>query len=1116
MNRVPMHRSTVSLPGARSSTAHRALRGTRALAAYCAVLISPVAATKICAQTESGARSALSEPSLSPDGQEIAFVAGGDIWTVPATGGIARLLITHPATESRPLWSPDGKQLAFVSTRTGGGDIYVFDLTSGRLTRKTFSDGREQLDAWSRDGAWLYFSSSSGDISGMNDEWRVPTKGGQPAPVAADRYASEFWGAPSPDGKTLAITARGTVSGQWWRHGHSHLDESELWLVRGIDGITPAYERLGDAGNGKDAWPLWSPDGRTVYYMSDRSGEENLWARTIGGEARQLTRFSNGRVLWPQIANNGAAIVFERDFGIWRYDVAKGNAAEVAITLRGAVSDVNSERQTLTQGFASLAIAPDSRKAAFIARGDLFVAGTREGGEATRITSSVAVEADPTWLPDGRRLVYASSRGKTWHIFVQDAATRVERALTTGANRNYGPRVSPDGRWVAYQRDGSEIRVVGVDGLNDRKLADADVGEPPFANAGVITWSPDSRYVAYSARGTDGFGNVWVVTLDGAPARQVTFGADANVGGVQWSPDGAYLLYRSAMRTEIPRILRVDLVPRTPRFREDQFRELFGPTPRDSTPATRPATPTTNAPTTAAPVTDTARSTGVRAGTRKPVVIVFEGIRQRASVLPTQGLEVGGFVISPDGRTLAFTATAGGQTQIYTWPLDELVRDQQLRALTTTPAPKASVQWSADSRDLWYLEAGRISALTVESRALRTVATSAEVDVSFEGEKRAVFEQAWSYLAHNFFDATMHGADWNAVASRVGPYVEGSRNPDDLRRVLSLMIGELNASHLGISGPSMGGTLTPVGRLGLRFDRAVLESSGGYRVSEVIALGPAAIAGVRVGERIAAVDGVALNAGVTLDSLMQNRIGRRVALTVASATTGAPATTREVVLQPIPLSQEKDLLYRQWVEERRAYVAKISGGRLGYVHMFDMGQPSLDQLYLDLDAENQGREGVVVDVRNNNGGFVNPYAIDVLARRSYLLFTPRGSTVSPARASLGQRTLERPTVLVTNQHTLSDGEDFTEGYRSLGLGKVVGEPTAGWIIFTSNVGLLDGASTLRIPGTRVTDAKGKDMELHPRAVDVTVVRPVGESYSGVDSQLDAAVKLLLTSLPRKN
>jgi C-terminal processing protease CtpA/Prc len=240
--------------------------------------------------------------------------------------------------------------------------------------------------------------------------------------------------------------------------------------------------------------------------------------------------------------------------------------------------------------------------------------------------------------------------------------------------------------------------------------------------------------------------------------------------------------------------------------------------------------------------------------------------------------------------------------------------------------------------------------------------------------------------------------------------------------------------------------------------------------------------------------------------LLNYKIGRRVVVTVAASANGADK--RETAVRPVNLATEKGLRYRKWVEDRRAYVARVSNGRLGYVHMFDMSSASLAQFYLDLDAENHVREGVVIDIRNNNGGFVNVYAIDVLARRSYLSMTPRGFVTAPARTYLGQRSLELPTVLVTNQHSLSDAEDFTEGYRTLGLGKVVGEPTAGWIIYTWNVPLIDG-TVFRIPRVRVTGSDGKVMELNPRPVDVPVKRPVGESYSGRDSQLDAAVRVLL-------
>ena len=223
-----------------------------------------------------------------------------------------------------------------------------------------------------------------------------------------------------------------------------------------------------------------------------------------------------------------------------------------------------------------------------------------------------------------------------------------------------------------------------------------------------------------------------------------------------------------------------------------------------------------------------------------------------------------------------------------------------------------------------------------------------------------------------------------------------------------------------------------------------------------------------------------------------------------------------VAVRPVNLTTERGLRYRDWVEGRRAYVEKVSNGRLGYVHMQDMSAGALQQLYVDLDTQNRGHQGVVIDIRNNNGGFVNPYAIDVFARRGYLQFTPRDFGTAPGRTVVGQRALERPTALVTNMHSLSDAEDFTEGYRALRLGPVIGEPTAGWIIFTSDVGLLDGSSSVRMPFERITDESGKDMEMHPRPVDVLVKRPVGESYTGRDSQLDAAVAALLERVGGKS
>ena len=222
-----------------------------------------------------------SEPTLSPDRGEIAFVSGGDIWTAPAGGGEARLLVSHQATEFRPVYSPDGRRLAFTSNRTGNGDVYVLAFDSGDLQRMTFDDAFEQLDAWSRDGRWLYFSSTGRDIAGMNDVYRVGVGGGTPMLVSADRYTNEYFSAPSPDGATLALTARAVASSQWWRKGHSHIDESEVWLMREGSDATPVYESV-TSGGAKELWPMWGADGRSLFYVSDRSGAQNIWSRARG------------------------------------------------------------------------------------------------------------------------------------------------------------------------------------------------------------------------------------------------------------------------------------------------------------------------------------------------------------------------------------------------------------------------------------------------------------------------------------------------------------------------------------------------------------------------------------------------------------------------------------------------------------------------------------------------------------------------------------------------------------------------------------------------------------------------------------------------------------------
>ena len=537
----------------------------------------------------------LATPAISPDGKEIAFASGGDIWTVPADGGEARLLISNPADESRPLYSPDGSKLAFISTRTGGGDIYVLTLATGALQRLTFSDSSSNLDAWSRDGQWIYFTSNATDVAGQGDILRVR---------AYRRHAAGGLARALPQRVRISALA-GRQADRAGRQGHLVLAVvAQRPRPHRRDGALAQAARLSIGHRRRLSPPaapptpsMPGPCGRLTARRSSICPTRAA-RRTSGAPTPQPApnirsptspaAAASGRPS-PTTARPSSSSATSPSGSSTR---TAAKPREVAITLRGAPSGEGVTHTNLTH-WRDLAISPDGNKLAVVDQGEVFATGTKSGGEAQRLTRTDAAESDPQWSPDSTKVVYRSERDGGSSLYLYDFATQSEHALTHGARHRCGQIWSPDGKSIAFIRNRKELHVITLDGSNDRVLAHGELDN------NTIAWSPDSHWVVYVPTGPDGFSNLFAVpAAGGAEARPLTFLANGETASrIAWSPDGKYILFDTAQRSETPQIARVDLIPHVPAFREDQFTELFrkqstpGAPDIPSEPGTTPQTP---------------------------------------------------------------------------------------------------------------------------------------------------------------------------------------------------------------------------------------------------------------------------------------------------------------------------------------------------------------------------------------------------------------------------------------------------------------------------------------------------------------------------------------------
>ena len=1037
------------------------------------------------------------QPAISADGSTIAFVYAGDIYLAPAEGGQARLLVSNDAYDSFPRFSPDGRWLAFSSGRMGSDDVFIINLANGELRRLTWNSSSDLVEGWSPDGTWVYFSSNRSDIMGAADIFKVSIDGGTPMPISRDRYEEEYNAAVSPDGRTLAFNANDGVR-QWWRKGPVTNDATEIWL-KSNDPAATDYRQF-TTFEGMDSWPMWAPDDSGLYFVSDEGEvrQENIWFQTLAGERRRLTNFTEGRVIWPDIARSEGSIVFERDFGIWLLRSGE-EARPVDLIVIADERSTPVENKTYSSEVSEFALSPDNKKVAFIIHGEVFAApASRDEGEQTppafRVTSTAARERGLAWSADSIKLIYASDRLGNPDLFVYNFVNGEEKRLTSTQEQEYSPLVSPDGKWCAYYRGIEEIRLINMDDLSDREFAKGFFLNEQLRGSSCLAWSPDAMWLAYLTIDGNYFCNLVAKNLESGAEVPLTFLPNLNGFSPWWSSDGSFIVFTTCQYRFENQIMRVDLRPLAAKFAEDKFDELFD---KSEIGKTRESA-----------------SKESKADEKKEVKveIVAEQIKNRIRRLVsfTENSRVAG--LSPDGKKLLFTNNVSGRTTLWVTGANPDGPRDSLRAtqiMESSARGFGNIQFDKSGGTLWLLDGGSIKTLTLKGGAVKPFAMRAEMEIDFHKEKLQAFRGAWVMLRDHFYDATFNHQDWPAVYEHYLPYIKGARNNYDLSFIINLMVGDLNTSHMGYSYSE--GSTTPTGDLGITFDPGEYLASGRFKVEDVVDGGPVADEKSALGpdSYLISIDGVKLTRDTNIAALLERKVGKRVQLEYSAAPDGKESKT--VYVQPVDGRSLNSLRYRRWVRENEAYVERISGGRLGYVHIPDMVERSLEQFKLDLDSQIHDKEGVVVDVRYNGGGYTAPFVIDVLQRSTGLFNTFRGRGRTPSSHHDGNRILDKPTVVVQNEQSLSNAEMFTEHYRRAKLGTIVGTESNGWVIWTWGTRLLNGAY-LRIPRMAALTLEGEDLDDVARKPDLFVERPIGQSLMGKDDQLDAAVRVLLEQI----
>lgn len=1068
------------------------------------------------AQDDSSAIRIPRSPAISPDGSRIAFAWQNDIWTSDIEGGTAKRVSIHAATDSSPLFSHDGKHLYFISNRSGRSQIHVIPSQGGVAKQITFDSNRKAMHGVTPDGKHLVISQSTDrgwHYSEYSRVFLLDIEGKQPKKMLFDAGVRDA--ALSPDG-TKVLFVRGRSN--WNRKGYQGSQAAQLWLAD-LSTQPATLTRLSEDRerfqNVAFMDPIWAADGKSYYYNSDPDGVFNIYHRALDSEeARQVTDVaSDGNddgVAFPSISQNGT-LLMRRGFDLVSCDAKSGNLNKIKLFTSGDMVTSPIERKRQTRA-TSVAFTPDGKQMAFVAGEDVYVMD-RILKEPIKVTDTAHPESSLLFNSDGTRLFFVTdSSGEVdiWEathdqkdgIWWQAESFNL-RQVTNDREVESRLQLSPNGTHVAYNK-GSNLFVMDDDGTDHRQIAS-------MWSPASFDWSPDGKWLTYATQDDNYNSDIFLVPVDGTKEPfNLSRHPDYDASPV-WSGDGKRIAWVGRRDGEETDIYVVSLTKSTDEEteRDEKLKKALAAMKSvksksaKSETSSQKSTAESNKDKQAAASKDDKKQAESKKS--KDLKIDFEGIFDRVDRLRYSDSRESNLIWIEDGSTLAFTATIQDKRGFYSVKFPRPETPKRI-----ADSPLSQNRWIKASKEFVGHKSGVPSKMSSSGKS-ESFSFEVRTKRDWREIRKIVFDQGWRAMRDRFYDEAYNNKDWYAMRAKYRPIAAECLGAAEFSELMNMMLGELNASHMGHRGgsdplPSFDAQneWSPTTyHLGLRF--AMNSKGPGLVVESVIPGSPCdrERSHVKAGETLLKIDGTEVGPEVDMEKLLTMEEIRDVKLRVRNAS----GEERDVSVRPT--SSVARLLYEEWVEKTRAKVEELSEGKLGYLHIQGMNFSSFRQMEEDLYHAGAGKDGLIIDVRFNGGGSTADHVMTALTQPKHAITVSRGSGEGYPQDRRVYASWTKPIVMLCNEHSFSNAEIVSHAVKQTGRGRVIGMRTAGGVISTGSVGLLDGGSVRMPMRGWYLATTGEDMELNGCEPHVALWNdPTWNSPGGTDAQLAKAVEAL--------